>query len=206
MEFGKRMANINSESKYEKIGSWYVSTRIPERFRSEFRDDINSLLTGNLSENIVNSQFILRYLAEEIGKKADELTLEEKIKLLKDDALKNKNSRSMTYVEHKIVGGSTSYMPPDPFVDLRSYIIGKPLDCHDKLREWIEKKGKYQLAGKIIQGDNIVYEGNLVSSPVSDNLGVSEEQYRELIEARSYRVIITINYKTREAKIDPLQK
>lgn len=203
------MTNQIPESKvgYEKIGSWYISTVIPEEVRAIFRDNINGLLTGNPSENFVNGEHLLRYLAEDVGKKPHELTLEEKVRLLKDDALKNKSSHTpMTYVQHVIAGGSTNFVPPDPFVDLQSYLTGEQFDCYDKVKEWIEKKGKNQLAGGRIQGDNIVYETKLVGFPVPKNIGVNEEQYGELVKYHingEYSVTITINYKTRELKIDP---
>ena len=59
------MTNQIPESKvgYEKIGSWYISTVIPEEVRAIFRDNINGLLTGNPSENFVNGEHLLRYLA-----------------------------------------------------------------------------------------------------------------------------------------------
>lgn len=206
------MNNNLAPQGYEQIGNWYVNLSIPQNVRDLFKKNINSQLKGSIPDdndtvfyaNLTKNCLEFRLLDEIKQTITEESSGEFEELLKKYNTGKNpesivqlaglwligamkKSESGISYVEHQLAG-STSGLPPDPFVDATSYFKDRLVDRYDNTKD----------SGIIRISDNLY-----TCSPLSLFIEQAASGKNRSDAGITYPVIITIDCKTREARIDP---
>jgi hypothetical protein len=230
LEVPKMTLEQRCDEEYEQIGSWQVSTRIPEALRQLMKDDFAAYERGEYPMSVVKSYIGFWKLCDKDF--PHEKTLEEQLDFVKCDMEKKARTRASDakvescYVGQRLIG-STTRLYPDPFIQMESYITGQHVDLHNSVMDYIRKKigtmrreeetqDCSQKAG-LLSGMNKAWqsmlrkelEAGIISTEQhichnDETLSIEQrtsQEYTELYN-QSY-VKVTIDCNTRKARIDP---
>jgi|SRR3989338_6335286 len=193
---------------YERIGSWNVNLAIPITVRDTLRADFDVFSRGktpdpeaftylSLTKAMIGSPDALSYFE---GINTDERANLEH--MLRDSSSpenlvsiaklwiqigSRQTESSKSYAEHRLAS-SGIVLPPDAFVEMHSYLTGNLIDAYERTKD----------AG-VIETEQDLY----TQSPI--DLFIWQVRKGEKVSAAgiNYKVKITIDCKTREARIDP---
>ncbi len=140
-----------AKTQYEAIHDWRVSLAIPPLAREVLKADFERWLTGEVPYSMMIEY--LNSLPLETRLSTDTALLhqtwEEHVERVKDATLHNPMA-DKALAEHCLYG-STTEIPPNPFVTLASYLRRQPLDVYDRVlteaRRW-----KHNLNGTTVEG------------------------------------------------------
>ena len=113
--------------------------------------DFERWLTGEVPDRVMIGY--LNSLPLETRLSTDTVLLhqtgEEHVERVKDETLRN-HMADKAFAEHCLYG-STTEIPPNPFVTIASYLRAEPLDVYDRVLTEA-RSGKYELDGTTIEG------------------------------------------------------
>ncbi|MBI2134916.1 hypothetical protein HYU09_02920 [Candidatus Woesearchaeota archaeon] len=205
------MENKPVPESYERIGQWYVNLAIPQNARDFLRRSFDAQLRGEVPDGDLyfHAKMIRNCLQVGIQDVIYDAVGNQNSKEL-ESLIKNSNSgkepgvvvdiarlwvkgsasqskSSKTYAEH-CVSLSTCEITPDPFVEINSYLNGVQVDAYKRT----EDKG-------IITATRVLYTKSPAEFFIEQVKSGNDVSNGEIL----YHVKITIDCKTREARIDP---
>jgi len=138
---------------HEQIQDWRVSLAIPSLAREVLKADFERWLTGEVPYSMMigylNSLPLETRLSTDIA--LLHRTWEEHVERVKDETLRN-HMADKAFAEHCLYG-STTEIPPNPFVTLASYLRRQPCDVYDRVViEARSRKYKSHFDGTTIEG------------------------------------------------------
>ena len=205
------MENKQLPKGYEQMGQWYVNLTIPQNARDFLRRSFDMQLKGEVPDGEAYfyakmartclESGIFKIIREAVGANNSK-ELEALLNRHNDEkdpgvfadiarlwvkGVVNTSKSSKTYVEH-CLAHSTCEIPPDPFADMGSYFKGGIIDGYERTKE-----------NGIISRFRTLYTRSPIELFIEQakiDKNISEEEIL-------YDVKITIDCRTREARIDP---
>ncbi len=138
---------------YEQIHDWHVSLAVPPLAREVLKADFERWLTGEVPYSMMighlNSLPLETRLSTDTGLLHQ--TWEEHVEKVRETVLTSP-ALDKALAEHCLYG-STTEIPPNPFVTLASYLRGQPLDVYDRVViEAKSRKYRSHFDGTTIEG------------------------------------------------------
>ncbi|MBI5003392.1 hypothetical protein HZC31_08475 [Candidatus Woesearchaeota archaeon] len=138
---------------YEQIHDWHVSLAIPSQAREVLKADFERWLLGEVPYSMMLGHLNSLPLETRLSTDTSLLhqTWEDHVERVKDETLRNPMA-DKALAEHCLYG-STTEIPPNPFVTLASYLRRHPSDVYDRVVvEATGRKYRSRLDGTTIEG------------------------------------------------------